>query len=426
MPKHIIILSTLDTKGEEAKYLKDLIEAQGFKTILVDTSIGGEPTIPPDISSDVVASAGGGNIRDIRASRNTGEVTTIMIKGATLKVLELLAKGALDGIISFGGASNTTSGTTVMKALPFGIPKFMVSSMASIPAYAAEYIGSKDITMMHSVVDVSGINYLTKSVLERAAGGICGMTAASDGAVKQKSTSPLIALTTFKFAEECGQHAMALLEKKGYTVIPFHAQGIGDRAMEELIDQGLFQGVIDLVPAGVMEELLGGNRAAGPHRLKAAGRAGIPQVITPCGFDMVSCGPLSRKDKGDPLWLNLELAKRKIFIPDEFRVQARTTAEELTRVAVLVAQKLNQSRGPVKVFIPTGGWSTLSVQGADLHDPATDAAFAPALREHLRPDIDVSELPLELTSLAFAEALVDALLGMISDSLAANSRGTRP
>jgi uncharacterized protein (UPF0261 family) len=426
MKKHIVILSTLDTKGEEAAYLKGLIEAQGFKTILLDTSIGGEPAIPPDVSSEEVAAAGGGNIHAIRASRNTGEVTPIMIRGASLKVVELLAGGQLDGIVSFGGASNTTSATTVMKSLPFGVPKLMVSSTASMPAYAAMYIGTRDITMMHSVVDISGINDLTKAVLERAAGGICGMTAASDGAVKPKSASPLIALTTFKFAEECGQHAMALLEKKGYTVIPFHAQGIGDKAMEELIDQGLFQAVVDLVPAGVIEELLGGNRAAGPHRLEAAGRVGIPQVITPCGFDMLSCGPLSRREKNDPLWTALELPKRKIFIPDEFRVQARTTAAELRKAAALVAEKLNRAKGPAKIFIPSKGWSALSVKGADLYDPEADAAFAPALREILRPDIEVVEFPLVLNSPEFAEALVEALDGMIRDSLAATSPGTRP
>jgi uncharacterized protein (UPF0261 family) len=413
MPKHIVILSTLDTKGEEAGYLKDLIRDQEFETILMDTSIGGEPTIRPDISSEEVAAAGGGNIRDIRASRNTGEVTPIMIKGASLKAVELLAKGRLDGIVSFGGASNTTSATTIMKALPFGIPKLMVSSTASMPAYAAMYIGTKDITMMHSVVDISGLNDLTKAVLERAAGGICGMAAVSDGAVKPKSTSPLIALSTFKFAEECGQHAMALLEKKGYTVIPFHAQGMGDKAMEELIDQGLFQAVVDLVPAGVSEELLGGNRAAGSDRLEAAGRIGIPQIITPCGFDMLSCGPLGRREKADPLWTTLGLAKRKIFIPDEFRVQARTTDDELRKVAALVAQKLNRSKGPAKFFIPTKGWSTLSVQGADLCDPEADSAFAPAIREHLRPDIEVTELPMELNSREFAEALVTALEQMM-------------
>jgi uncharacterized protein (UPF0261 family) len=416
MPKHIVILSTLDTKGEEAKYLKNLIEAQGFKTLVMDTSIGGEPTLAPDISSEEVARLGGGNIQEIRASRNTGQVTPIMIKGATIKVQELLGKGLLDGIIAFGGASNTTSATTVMKALPFGIPKLMVSSTASMPAYAAKYIGTKDITMMHSVVDISGLNDLTKAVLERAAGGICGMAAASGGPVKPLSTSPLIAITTFKFAEKCGQHAMELLDKKGYTVIPFHAQGIGDSAMEELIEQGLFQGVIDLVPAGVIEELLGGNRAAGPHRLESAGKRGIPQVLTPCGFDMLSCGPLSRREAGDPLWTSLRLAERKIFIPDEFRVAARTSGDEVCRVAEVIARKLNESKGPVKFFIPTRGWSSLSTKGADLYEPVTDALFAPALKKSLRPDIEVSELPMELNSPEFAEVLVGALDRMMKGS----------
>ncbi len=417
MPKHIVILSSLDTKGEEARYLKELIESQGFKTLLMDTSIGGEPALQPDISSEEVARLGGGNIRDIRASRNTGQVTPIMIKGASTKVQELLAKGLLDGIISFGGASNTTSATSVMKALPFGVPKLMVSSTASMPAYAAKYIGTKDITMMHSVVDVSGLNDLTKAVLERAAGGICGMAAASGGPVKPVSTSPLIAMTTFKFSEECGQHAMALLEERGFTVIPFHAQGIGDSAMEELIEQGLFQGVLDLVPAGVIEELLGGNRAAGALRLESAGRAGIPQVYTPCGFDMLSCGPLSRREAGDPLWTNLRLADRKIFIPDEFRVQARTRGDEVCKVAEVVGRKLNASKGPVRFFIPTQGWSSLSSKEADLHDPVADALFAPVLKKSLRRDIEVSELPMELNSPEFAEALVTALDGMVKKSL---------
>jgi uncharacterized protein (UPF0261 family) len=223
-------------------------------------------------------------------------------------------------------------------------------------------------------------------------------------------------MTTFKFAEECGQHAMALLEKRGYKVIPFHAQGIGDSAMEELIEQGLFRGVLDLVPAGVMEELLGGNRAAGPHRLEAAGRVGIPQVVTPCGFDMLSCGPLSRKEAGDPLWKNLRLAERKIFIPDEFRVQVRTTGNEVCKVAEVVARKLNASKGPVKFFIPTTGWSTLSRKGADLYEPHTDVLFAPALRKSLRPDIEVSELSMEINAPEFAEALVNALESMMKES----------
>jgi uncharacterized protein (UPF0261 family) len=416
MSKHIVILCALDTKGEEASYLKRLIEDRGMDTVLIDTGFGGEATISSDISAEEVANAGGGDITEIRASRDTGKMASIMSKGAIIKVQELSAKGQCDGIISFGGVSNTTLATNVMKTLPFGIPKFMVSSGASMPAYAARFIGTKDITMMHSVIDISGLNDLTRAVLERAAGGICGMVAASGGAVEPVSDSPLIAVTTFKFCEGCAHQVKELLEKKGYTVIPFHAQGMGDAAMEELIGQGLMDGIIDIVPAGVSEQLFGGNRAAGPHRLEAAGRRGIPQVIAPSGFDMISCGPLERRDTGDPLWTRHRLAQRKIFIPDEFRVQARTSADELRDIAAAVAEKLNRSEGPVRFFIPTRGWSTLSVQGAELYEPETDAVFAPALKDHLRPDIEVSEKDTELNSPEFAAVLVEALEGMIDRS----------
>jgi uncharacterized protein (UPF0261 family) len=423
MSKTIAIVCTLDTKGEEARYLKELIEARGHKTILIDTNMGGEPTIPPDISAEEVARLGGGDIHEIRTSKKTGELTPIMIKGASIQVKELLEAGQLDGVVSFGGASNTTVGTSVMKALPFGIPKFMVSSMASVPAYAAQYIDTKDITMMHSVVDIAGLNDLSKAVLERAAGGICGMVEASTGAVRPgtdtstglRTGKPIIAVTEFKFAEVCSHHVREYLGEKSYEVIPWHAQGVGDRTMEDLIEEGLFDGVIDLVPAGVSEELIGGNRAAGPTRLEAAGRRGIPQVLTPCGFDMISCGPLDRRDRGDPLWASRKLAERKIFIPDAFRVQVRTNADELREVAQAVAEKLNKSKGPVKFLIPTQGWSALSVEGTDLYEPETDAVFAPALREHLRPDIEVKELDTHLNTPEFARAAVEALEEMMKN-----------
>lgn len=414
MSKNIVMICSLDTKGEESKYLKELIQSRGMNTILMDTGFGGEAMIPGDISSEEVAKAAGGDIHGLRASRDTGEASRIMTKGAIIKVKELFDKGQCDGIISFGGVSNTTMATSVMKTLPFGIPKFMCSSSASMPAYAGQFMGSKDITMMHSVVDICDLNDLTKAMLERAAGGICGMVDASSGEVKPVSDPPLIAITTFKFAEACGQHVVEGLSKRGYNVIPCHANGIGDRAMDELIDQGLFNGVVDIVPAGVAEQLFGGNRASGPARLEAAARQGIPQVLAPSGFDMLSCGPLSRKDIDDPLWTSRNLAERKFFIPDEYRVQVRISADELKEIAAAVAEKLNRYEGPVKFLIPTRGWSTLSVEGADLHEPETDAVLAPALKSHLRTDIEVIEKDMYLNDPAFADELVAAIDAMMN------------
>jgi uncharacterized protein (UPF0261 family) len=409
---NIVIVSTLDTKAEETSFLKELIEQRGHNAILVDAGMGGEPAIPADISAEEVAKAGGGDIKEMRASRETGKLTPIMIKGAIEKIKELDAEGKVDGILSFGGASNTTLGTSVMKAFPFGVPKFMLSSTAAMPAYAARYIGTSDIAMMHSVLDIAGLNDLVKDALRRAAGAIVGMVESGPPitaeALKGRD-KPLIAITEFKFAEGAGHIAMELLKEKGYEPIAIHAQGIGDRAMEELIAQGIFDGVLDLVPAGVSEEWIGGNRAAGPTRLEAAGGRGIPQVLVPCGFEMISAGPLSRKDQGDPLWASRNLAQRKMFFPDEFRLQVRTNAEELKETARIVAEKLNKSKGPVKFFIPTQGWSVLSIEGADLYDPETDQVFAPELRKYLKPEIEVVELDTHLNTPEFARAAVDAL-----------------
>ncbi len=412
--KTIVIIAALDTKGEPAKFFKACIEARGFNTVLIDVNMGGEPSIPPDISAAEVAAAGGGDIRSIRTSKNTGEITPLMIRGAIAKVQALLKAGQLDGIAAFGGASGTTVATSIMKSLPFGIPKFMASSAASIPAYAAHYIDTKDITMMHSVVDIDGLNDLSISVLERAAGGICGMVDASRGAVQPKGERPLITMTEFKFCGECSHYIQDLLRERGYDIIPFHSQGVGDRVMDGLIDQGMFDGVIDLVPAGISEYLFGGNRAANEDRLEAAGRQGIPQVLTPCGFDIISCGPLERQEQNDQLWLNRRIAERKMYIPDKYRVQARTNAEELREIVAVLAEKLNKAQGPVIFLIPTQGWSVLSGKGEPLYEPETNAVFAPYLRERLKPAIVVEEVDAHINSRMFASAVVDALDKMIT------------
>jgi len=410
--KTIILVSTLDTKGAEAAFLKKLIQERGHRVILLDTNTGGEPSLPPDISAKEVAEAGGGNIDEIRKMKDTEKAYGIMIEGAVKKVKGLLEKGELDGIISFGGASNTAVATTIMKSLPFGIAKVMLSSTAAMPAYAGGYFGTKDIAILHSVVDIAGLNSLVRDVLQRAAGMICGMVEMGEGPaiLSREKKKDLIALTEFKFSEECSSHVRHLLEEKGFQVIPFHAQGISDRAMEELIEEGFFQGIVDIVPAGVGEELLGGNRAAGPRRLEGAGKMGIPQIITPCGFDMLSCGPLERKEREDPLWVSRGLKNRKLFIPDAFRVQARTTSGELKEVAREVAKKLNKAKGPVMVLVPLRGWSSLDKEGMPLYDPEADRAFVHELKIQLVPRISLIELDLHLNTHEFAQEAVNRFL----------------
>lgn len=428
MAKRIAILGSFDTKGAELGFLRDRIMQLDCLPLCIDTSLGGEPTIATDITSREVAAAAGAEIEEIRKSRDTRIVTDTMTRGASAVVQRLFDAGGVDGIVSIGGASNTGLATTVMATLPFGVPKVMVSSMAAVPAYAGSYFGTKDITMIHSVVDISGLNPLLASVLSRAAGAVCGMVQAASGdptLFPGDRSRPRVALTEFKFSERCCRHAADLLSAAGIEVVPFHAQGIGDRAMEGLIEQGLIDGVLDLVPAGVAEEILGGNRGAGPGRLEAAGRRGIPQVVAPCGLDMLSCGPLERGDREDPLWVSRQLSKRKLFIPDALRVQARTTADELLQVADVLAEKLNRSTGPTVVLVPSKGWSSLSEEGMPLHDFEADAALTRRLKERLGGRVVLRELDLALNTVAFAEVAAQELLRLL-ESASPRGRAERP
>ena len=418
MTSSIVLLCSLDTKAPEAAFLEERIAALGATCIVVNVGYGRPAQEERTISAAEVAAAASSDIADVLAMKDTGAASTIMMQGAIICLQELLREGRCDGVIAFGGASNTTLATGVMKTIPVGIPKLVVSSAAAIPAYAASYFGSRDITIMHSVVDISGLNDLTRAFLKQGAGAICGMAAASDGPVSPSSANRLVAVSSFRFSETCSQAVMHELEDRGYDTIPFHAQGVGEDAMENLIAQNLFVGVVDVVPAGLSEQLLGGNRAAKPERLEAAGNAGIPQVISTSGFDMISCGPIERRDEEDRLWRERRLAERKISVPDRFRVEARTTAEEVAEIGCVMAGKLNRASGPVTVVVPTEGWSSLSERGTELYDPEADAAFVPSLKALLKPDVAVREVPEALNTESFGELLAKTLDEMIEASQA--------
>lgn len=409
--RSVAVIASLDTKGAEAAELRRLIEQRGHRVIMVDVSTRGEARVPAEVSAARIAALGGADIEELRNSRDTNHCANVMIAGATACLRSLVAQGQVDGVVGLGGASATHVATSVMKGLPFGVPKLMVSSAASMPAYAHRYIGTADIAMLHSVFDVAGLSQPVRHVLARAAGAICGMVEAAEETKPWEASrvNRPVALTEFGFSELCCRLIRQMLEARGYEVVPFHAQGVGDRAMEELIDQGMFRAVVDIVPAGLGEELLGGNRAAGPQRLEAACRRGLPLVIAPSGFDMLSCGPLERRDRGDPLWVARGLANRKLFVKDALRVQARTNAEELRIIARAVAAKLNQATGPVRFLVPMGGWSSLSEPGGPLYDPEADAAFLEELKHHLAPSVGLRLVDAPLNSQTFAKACVDAL-----------------
>ena len=412
----ILVIGMLDEREESLSILKEKIEGRGHKAIIADVSIGTgaiAPALKANIAPAEIAAAGGSTIETIRGmlAKERDKAIAMMAEGMAKKAVELYAAGELHGVIAVAGMTGTFLSLTVMRALPFGLPKLLISSVAAMPAYAskfAEYFGVRDITVMHTVTDTVGMNSLVRTLMVNGAGAICGMAEAYEPSAK--SDKPLVAMTEFGFCDKGAGYVRSEI-KANYSIISFHATGLGDRAVEDLVGQGLFDAFVDLVPANYGEYLLGGNRASAPDRLEAACARGVPYILSPCGFDMLSCGPIERKDKNDSLWTSRKLAERKLFVQDAMRVQARTSAEEMAMVAAAVAGKLNKHKNPklVKFVIPSKGFSSLSVEGGQLYAPEIDKVFADTLRECLSPEIEIITVDAHINTPEFGKAVADAL-----------------
>jgi uncharacterized protein (UPF0261 family) len=412
----IVIVGMLDEREEGLQIVKECIEGRGHKTILIDISIGTGAIISSlkaDITCEELAQAGGTTLREIKdmLAKKRDEAISNMAEGLGKKLVDFHQAGELQGIIAVGGMTGTFISLSAIKLLPFGVPKLLISSVTAMPAYAkrlAEYFGVRDITVMHSVVDTVGLNPLVRKLMVNGAGAICGMV--EEFMPPQKDEKPSIAITEFGFCDKGAHYVRELLEGS-YNIVSFHATGLGEKAAGELVGQGLFEAFVDLVPAGFSEYLLGGNRAAGPERLDAGINQGKPYILSPCGFDMISCGPIQRREEGDSLWVSRKLAERKLLIQDAIRVQARTSPEEMQTIARAVAEKLNkhENKKLVKFIIPTKGFSSISVKGGALYDPISDKTFIDELRENLDPEIDIIEIDTHINTTEFARAAVDAL-----------------
>jgi uncharacterized protein (UPF0261 family) len=400
--KHIVIMGTLDTKEEQILFAKDRIENLGYKTIIMDTSTRAHSSMAADITCDETARAAGTTIETIRSMGDRPEITSLMTKGAINNAHDLLAKGKLDGLMALGGAGAATVGTAVMRALPFGIPKLMVCAAACMP-YAGSWFGTGDIMMMNTIVDIAGLNKLVKNILSRAAGAICGMVEQAHDSIDtllKRGQKPMIAMTEDGASEKCAAHVRRALMDKGYEVVIFHAQGIGDRAMEDFIEQGFFDGVVDIALMGVSDELFEGNRPGGAKRLEMAGKRGIPLAMAPCGMNQTGCGP-TRKNR------EKYASRDKILKLDELRMGTRLNEEELILTARTVAAKLNNATGPVKFFIPLNGWSSFDSPGGPLYSPKEDMIFINEIKQLLKPEIELIEINANLEDTAFAQAMVD-------------------
>lgn len=393
----IAILGTMDTKGEEHGFVAEQLRKRGHKVLIIDTGTLEPPKLRPDITRERVAAAAGVDLAAIVAKKDRGEAVAAMSQGAPALLVQLVVQKEIDGVISLGGGGGTAISTAAMRALPIGFPKVMVTTLAS--GNTAQYVGVKDIVLFPSIVDVAGLNRISREILSRAAGAICGMVEAE---VPRGADKPVIVASQFGNTTECVNHARKMLEQEGYEVLVFHATGTGGRTMESLIEAGLVNGVLDITTTEWADELVGGVLSAGPTRLEAAARAGVPAIVTPGCLDMVNFhGPESIPAK----------FKGRIFYQHNPQVTLmRTTPEDCATLGKIFAEKLNLSTGPVTVLLPLRAISVISAPGQKFHDPAADQALFTAIRENLRNDIEVIQVDCSINDPRFAEACAKALL----------------
>lgn len=399
--KKILLLATLDTKGEETARLRERIEELGREVMVLDLSMRRGPRCrEADIAAREVAAAGGCTIDEIHACPDRARNTEVMIRGAVEVAKRLVGEGRVTAVVGLGGSTGSLMATDVMRALPFGLPKLMVSSTAALPGLATRYIGTGDICLFHSVVEIAGNNRILQSVIDRAARAACAMAGSPLPAPgRAAGGEKMVALTMMGPCEQCASAVRRALEGEGLQVAGFSAAGIGDRAMDEMIGQGLFDGVVDLAPTGVIEHLVGGMRDAGPLRLSAASEAGVPQVVSTAGVNHIT--PARRAYTED------HRARRKYEL-DRHRTWLRASEKELRAAARAFAARLNRARGPVRVVIPTRGWSQADRPGNATYDPAEDGVFVDELAGLLRSDIELRTVDAHLEEPAFAHALVAA------------------
>ena len=411
-PSTIALVCALDTKGEEARLVRDYITARGHRVLAIDTGVVGDPAFPPDVSATEVARAGHASLDQLRRDADRGAAIAAMAKGAAAVAERRHRDRQLDGIIGLGGSAGTAVASSAMRALPVGVPKVLVSTVAS--GNVAPYVGTKDIALMYSVVDVSGINRLSRAVLTNAAGAICGAVeaAAQLAAQPAREEKPLLAASMFGNTTKLVDAARAHLEQAGYEVLVFHATGSGGQTMEGLIRDGFVHGALDVTTTEWADELCGGVFSAGPTRLDAAGAAGIPQVIAPGCLDMVNFGgedTIPAKYREDKT--------RRFYVWNPQVTLMRTTPEENAQLGKIIAEKANAAQGPVQIFLPLKGVSILDSITEDGPQqfwwPEADQALFEAIKTHVNKTIPVHELNANINDPTFAQATATALLEML-------------
>ena len=406
MDKTILLIATHDTKEDEARFLKLCIEANGFKVLVMDTGILAPSRGKVDIPQNEVADRAGTPLEEALQRGDKRECTEIMCQGAARLATELFDQGRIHGVIGIGGAQGTEIASAAMRALPTGVPRLMASTVANGPHQFGFYVGTKDLTIMHTVSDLQGLNFLSKQILQNAAGAICGMVESFAGQLQKPEGIP-VALSMLGTTTPGALRAKKILEDNGYEVVTFHQNGTGGIAMEDMISEGVFRGVLDLNLHEIGDRHLGGlHGAIRADRLTAAGARGLPQVIAP--------GSGNYTVQGSTESLSDDMRSRKYFNYNPHLTLVRLLPEELIQVAREIADKLNQAKGPVKVFIPLKGFSFPDREGLSHWEPEGNQTFIDALKEHLNSSIPLTELDAHINDADFIDPVIEAFMDMMA------------
>ena len=398
----VVLVGTLDTKGREYAYLADRIREHGVDVVIVDAGIVGEPLTRPDVTREEVASAVGADVEGLAAAGDRGAAVETMSRGAAEVVRRLHDEGRLDAVGGLGGSGGSALATYAMRQLPIGVPKLMVSTVAS--GDTSPYVGSVDVTMMYSVVDISGVNQISARIMANAAGALAGMAKATVPPLGEEK--PLIVASMFGVTTPCVTTAREHLEELGYEVLVFHQTGAGGGSMEELIKAGFITGALDVTTTEFCDQVAGGVLAAVPDRLESAGRLGIPQVVSLGALDMVNFGPMETVPE--------RYRDRNLYVHNPTITLMRTTPDECRQIAEIIARKLNAAIGPTVLFVPLRGVSMIAVEGQVFHDPEADDALLSTLREHLDTSkVEVHEVDADVNDPEFALAMANRLHELI-------------
>lgn len=400
MKKQLLIIATLDTKGREVAYVKECVKRLGLTPLLMDVGTLEKPLLHPDITREEVVRAAGYQLDDLIKKKDRSAAIKAVQEGGALLAGRLFKEGRLNGLFGLGGGTGTAIVTHIMRSLPFGLPKMVLSTVASRDI--REYVGTKDIVMFHSVADLLGSNPFMRLILGQASYAICGMIERGNVIRKVK---PMVAVTAYGINSVCALNAEPLLQERGYEMIAFHANGCGGMAMEELIAQGLIDGVLDFTTHEIADEMFGGYcRGIGSIRLETTGEMEIPRVVVPGGLDNAVFSPYYPMPD--------RLKGRKVH-PHDIRFCVRMGPEEMKEFAGIIGKKLNKSNGPAYVLIPQKGWSEADKPGTEFYDPKVNQVFVKELRRILHPRTPVEEMDAHISEPAFAKRAVEILDHMI-------------